>query len=585
MKMSEEQKTKVRAPNPSEWRFVDDEEFLNAFAQSELDDHGKKDLAPTQKTTRPSPKSGSQAAFLSRGFLLIVILIVGVYIVDLEEIAIVGERTKDTFTKIKPYWQTTEEIQERLTADGSAYQRHQIADALAAGGDPTGSEEEDVPSVPVTEAVEVEPPVVQEPEVPAKVIPEEPEEEPEVEPEVEPRETVAEETEPEAPVEVTEKPVMALQEADEFPEERVLEEPKVEMGLAGKKPSSSKKSSKKGGKTPKTDEEKAAAGPKPRGNVELGLWPPAQCTLMNPISSGPLLSEEAPVASGVEEEEEEGQRRHLLGEPATQLLVAKRPPDQKLKNEVYDYIMDFMGSPKGCIPRALEGVNVKCSGGGGGHSCRGQGLPFCNKTSSWKKPPKTPPLFPLTNLYVSSAGREEPGSWGSCAFLGVGDMLLKDQYGADIDSHDTVVRYNAPIKGYEAHVGTKTTLMWVKDKYKTTVKPTKGYIVASRKSYPNTYVPRTSELRVFRDNIYKLWFLARNIPEGKAAAGFARAVGLVKSGLCTSVSLYGMSTAAGRGSGKYFDKKAIVTKGHTIDWDGWLLKAMMDLGYLCVYGE
>ena len=38
-------------------------------------------------------------------------------------------------------------------------------------------------------------------------------------------------------------------------------------------------------------------------------------------------------------------------------------------------------------------------------------------------------------------------------------------------------------------------------------------------------------------------------------------------------------------SGKYFDKKAIVTKGHTIDWDGWILSAMMDLGFICVYGQ
>ena len=82
-----------------------------------------------------------------------------------------------------------------------------------------------------------------------------------------------------------------------------------------------------------------------------------------------------------------------------------------------------------------------------------------------------------------------------------------------------------------------------------------------------------------------MWFQARDIKEGKAAAGFARAVALVKSGLCKSVSLYGFHTQPGKGGGKYFDQKAVVTKGHTIDWDGWLLKAMMDLGYLCVYGE
>ena len=99
------------------------------------------------------------------------------------------------------------------------------------------------------------------------------------------------------------------------------------------------------------------------------------------------------------------------------------------------------------------------------------------------------------------------------------------------------------------------------------------------------YHPVMGNLRTFRDQIYRIWFQARNIKEGKAAAGFARAVALVKSGLCKSVSLYGFHTQPGKGGGKYFDKKSVVTKGHTIDWDGWLLKAMMDMGYLCVYGE
>jgi hypothetical protein len=41
-----------------------------------------------------------------------------------------------------------------------------------------------------------------------------------------------------------------------------------------------------------------------------------------------------------------------------------------------------------------------------------------------------------------------------------------------------VIRYNNPIKGYEQHVGSKTTLMWVKGHYKTTAVPTLGYFDA-----------------------------------------------------------------------------------------------------------
>ena len=73
--------------------------------------------------------------------------------------------------------------------------------------------------------------------------------------------------------------------------------------------------------------------------------------------------------------------------------------------------------------------------------------------------------------------------------------------------------------------------------------------------------------------------------DGKPAAGLMRTQMLIKSGYCTSIDLYGFSTKGSVRSGKYFDKKAIVTKGHTIDWDGWILSAMMDLGYICIYGQ
>ena len=63
----------------------------------------------------------------------------------------------------------------------------------------------------------------------------------------------------------------------------------------------------------------------------------------------------------------------------------------------------------------------------------------------------------------------------------------------------------------------------------------------------------------WRDNLHKIWFHARGIKEGKAAAGLTRALALAKSGLCTEISLYGFSTSASpKRGGKYFQKKAIV---------------------------
>jgi hypothetical protein len=54
-----------------------------------------------------------------------------------------------------------------------------------------------------------------------------------------------------------------------------------------------------------------------------------------------------------------GQRRRLSGEAATLLLVKKSPPDEALRDIVYDYIRDFYASDKSCVPRALEGQAVR----------------------------------------------------------------------------------------------------------------------------------------------------------------------------------------------------------------------------------
>ena len=51
-----------------------------------------------------------------------------VYMVDLEEMAVLSGRIKERYRRVKPFWQTTEEIQERLSADGQAFTEHQHRD-------------------------------------------------------------------------------------------------------------------------------------------------------------------------------------------------------------------------------------------------------------------------------------------------------------------------------------------------------------------------------------------------------------------------------------------------------------------------
>eukprot|EP00899_Mesostigma_viride_P012568 jgi/Mesvir1/21311/Mv15931-RA.1 len=60
--------------------------------------------------------------------------------------------------------------------------------------------------------------------------------------------------------------------------------------------------------------------------------------------------------------------------------------------------------------------------------------------------------------------RMQPGGWGTCAVVGLGRNLAGHFYGAEIDGHDTVVRFgSAPVKGMEAHVGTRTTANFVRE--------------------------------------------------------------------------------------------------------------------------
>jgi hypothetical protein len=57
------------------------------------------------------------------------------------------------------------------------------------------------------------------------------------------------------------------------------------------------------------------------------------------------------------------------------------------------------------------------------------------------------------------------GSLGRCAFVSQSSEQLKTQYGAFIDKHDSIFRYGrSPTKGFEKHVGTKTTLMMIRTK-------------------------------------------------------------------------------------------------------------------------
>ena len=49
------------------------------------------------------------------------------------------------------------------------------------------------------------------------------------------------------------------------------------------------------------------------------------------------------------------------------------------------------------------------------------------------------------------------GHWGSCAYVALGDNLMRVPRGKEIDDHDMVMRLgHAPLEGYEQYVGSRT---------------------------------------------------------------------------------------------------------------------------------
>lgn len=70
-------------------------------------------------------------------------------------------------------------------------------------------------------------------------------------------------------------------------------------------------------------------------------------------------------------------------------------------------------------------------------------------------------LGPVTDKLLAILPRSEPTFdhfFPKCAIIGSSGHMLNFEHGADIDAHDLVLRFNsAPTKGFEKHVGAKTT--------------------------------------------------------------------------------------------------------------------------------
>ena len=190
-----------------------------------------------------------------------------------------------------------------------------------------------------------------------------------------------------------------------------------------------------------------------------------------------------------------------------------------------------------------------------------------------------------------------PGELGTCALIGSADNMLKKGWGAQIDAHDFVVRFNSVMKGFEKDIGAKTDGLWMKDSYKGAIGgkqiPTKMYMIP--KSIPKNfemkngvksvaYGPALPKWRKAIQEIYNVYKKDKNIKKGTPTGGLARMISLMESGACTRVDIYGYSG----GGGKYFKKNQVVKDEHIISVEHYIRRLMMATGIrgkVCVYGQ
>ena len=211
---------------------------------------------------------------------------------------------------------------------------------------------------------------------------------------------------------------------------------------------------------------------------------------------------------------------------------------------------------------------------------------------------KVPPEEKWRNFFPDVKAK----GFGTCAVVAVGSNLLKSERGEEIDAHDTVIRYNSPLKKYEKSIGRKSDIMYWKirgdekeygqegqkaSKFYMFKDETKLRMVASKKELnENTFKgkpilwssPRRSSVFEAAYFLYKKE--NKKVSRGSASGGFKLAGDILASGLCTRVDLYGYSS---EGAGKYFNLGKTMSSVHLMGLENFIYRIAQDQEMMCVY--
>eukprot|EP00899_Mesostigma_viride_P016206 jgi/Mesvir1/24587/Mv21909-RA.1 len=230
------------------------------------------------------------------------------------------------------------------------------------------------------------------------------------------------------------------------------------------------------------------------------------------------------------------------------------------------------------------------------------GMPRGPEVFFSRNDPATGRLVPgkLPEGYLDLFPDLAPGDFGSCAVVAVGINLLHARRGREIDAHDTVIRYNSPIGGYEGDVGARVDVFYwklrseEKEYGREKIRPSRFYTWKGFEKYLQFSRKEEQPTLTFR-GMPTLWpssypnkmmmdaYSAYAAATGDLAApmgGLKLALNVLSSGLCSRVDFYGFTA---RGGGKYFNRGAMLKALHAPGLAHMMLAQAMAAGRACIY--
>jgi len=228
---------------------------------------------------------------------------------------------------------------------------------------------------------------------------------------------------------------------------------------------------------------------------------------------------------------------------------------------------------------------------------KGQGQPCCNNQDNSCCRIHKP--FPMEKEALTMSEWEAmpsipAGSWGSCAFVALGNNMIHTPRGAQIDHHDLVIRLgHAPVKEFAKYVGSRTdvvlsrgvgsrmrsdmaqegTKFYIGSNAGTGLETLKGFEVDYPPiNYTDLKGPAMSP-RHLASNIYSTMTTPLGGKPRGGTTGFHSVLRQIYTNFCSRLDLFGFS--ADGGPGYYSDAAAPMKLHHASELESWSLHHIM----------